>query len=81
LTQDTEGTFAREIAAIHLEGPCSVKGCVTVRRDRIAVYGNGFRDNAAGVRNWDLLRHYRLAWPVFDNGMALAGIHGISTSG
>lgn len=80
LTQDTEGTFAREIATIHLEGPCSVEGHFTIRGDRIALSGNGFRDIAAGVRNWDGLRHYRLAWPVFDNGMAFSGIHGISTS-
>ena len=45
-----------------------MKGYVTIRGDRIALASNGFRDIAAGVRNWDVLRHYRLAWPVFDDG-------------
>jgi hypothetical protein len=81
LTQDTEGTFAREIASVHLEGPCVVTGHLTVRGERVALSGKGFRDIAAGVRNWDSLLHYRLAWPIFDNGMAFSGIHGISTNG
>jgi hypothetical protein len=81
MTQDIEGTFAREMANIHLEGPCSVSGYVVIRGNRVELSGKGFRDIAAGVRNWDALQHYRLAWPVFDNGMAFSGIHGVSTSG
>ncbi len=81
MTQDTEGTFSREMAAVHLEGPCAVTGHVTIRGDRIALSGRGFRDIAAGNRNWDSLQHYRLAWPIFDNGMAFSGIHGVSTDG
>jgi len=81
MTRDTEGTFAREMANIHLEGPCSVTGYVIIRGNRVALSGTGFRDIAAGTRNWDGLHHYRLAWPVFDNGMAFSGIHGVSTSG
>ena len=81
MTQDAEGTFAREMADIHLEGPCLVTGHVVIRGKRVALSGRGFRDIAAGTRNWDGLRHYRLAWPVFDNGMAFSGIHGMSTSG
>lgn len=81
MTQDTEGTFAREIASVHLEGPCTVTGHLTIRGKRVSLSGRGFRDIAAGVRNWDSLLHYRLAWPIFDNRMAFSGIHGVSTSG
>jgi hypothetical protein len=81
LTRDTEGSFAREIAHVHLEGTSRVTGHVTHRGNRFEVDGKGFRDIAAGVRNWDGLLHYRLAWPVFENGTAFAGVHGISTAG
>lgn len=79
MTQDKEGSFSREIAHVHLEGTSKVSGHIVTRGERVAIDGSGFRDLAAGVRNWDGLKHYRLAWPVFDNGMAFAGIHGIST--
>ncbi|SPM40628.1 hypothetical protein MNAB215_2829 [Mycobacterium numidiamassiliense] len=81
LTQDAEGTFAREMASVHLEGPSVVTGHLSIRGERVALTGTGFRDIAAGVRNWDSLGHYRLAWPIFDNGMAFSGIHGVSTTG
>ncbi|MGQ0619780.1 MAG: DUF7064 domain-containing protein [Panacagrimonas sp.] len=81
MSQDKEGSFANEIAHIHLEGVSTVTGHWVHRGQRTDFNGKGFRDIAAGPRNWDALRHYRLAWPVFDNGMALAGIHGISTGG
>jgi hypothetical protein len=81
MSQDADGSFASEIAHVHLEGVSTVTGQWTHRGRRTAFNGRGFRDIAAGPRNWDALQHYRLAWPVFDNGMALAGIHGISTSG
>lgn len=81
MTQDKHGGFAKEIAQIHLEGTSTITGHITHRGLRQDFRGKGFRDIAAGVRNWDGLNHYRLAWPVFDNGMAFAGIHGISTGG
>ena len=81
MTQDADGSFAREIAHVHLEGTSRVTGHIVTRGERVAIDGSGFRDLAAGVRNWDGLQHYRLAWPVFDNGLAFAGIHGISTGG
>jgi hypothetical protein len=81
MTQDQEGSFAREVAHIHLEGTSTITGHLTHRGQHQSFAGKGFRDVAAGVRNWDGLKHYRLAWPVFDNGMAFAGIHGISTGG
>lgn len=80
MSHDHEGSFAREMCNIHLEGICRVSGHVVIRGERIAVSGSGFRDISAGPRNWDALLHYRLAWPVFENGMAFAGVHGISTS-
>lgn len=81
MTQDHEGSFAREVAHIHLEGVSTVTGTLVHRGERMDVNAKGFRDIAAGVRNWDGLKHYRLAWPVFENGVAFAGVHGISTSG
>lgn len=81
MSQDKDGAFAREIAHVHLEGTCRISGNITVRGEHIAVQGSGFRDIAAGPRNWDALQHYRLAWPVFEDGRAFAGVHGISTDG
>lgn len=81
MTQDAEGSFAREVAHIHLEGTSTVSGELVHRGERAGFNGKGFRDIAAGVRNWDGLKHYRLAWPVFENGMAFAGVHGLSTAG
>jgi len=81
MTQDKEGSFAREIAHIHLEGTSTVSGHLIHRGNRMELNGQGFRDIAAGPRNWDALQHYRLAWPIFENGMALSGIRGISTNG
>ena len=73
--------FPKEMAHIHLEGTSTVTGWLNHRGTRIAVHGTGFRDIAAGPRNWDYLNHYRLAWPVFTDNTAFAGVHGISTSG
>jgi hypothetical protein len=81
LSQDQEGSFAREMAHVHLEGTSRVRGHLVHRGELIEVDGMGFRDIGAGPRNWDALKYYRLAWPVFENGMAFAGIHGISTNG
>jgi hypothetical protein len=81
MTQEAESTFASEMATVHLEGPCSVTGHIVVRGERIELSGTGFRDIAAGPRNWNALQHYRTAWPIFANGMAFAGVHGMSTSG
>lgn len=81
MTKDEEGSFAREIAHVHLEGTSLVTGTITHRGEALSLDGKGFRDIGAGVRNWDALRHYRLAWPVFDNGMAFSGIRGVSTAG
>lgn len=75
------GELAKEVAQVHLEGPCHVTGQVTVRGEKTAVNGTGFRDVAAGVRNWDFMAHYRLSWPIFENKMAFAGVHAITTTG
>lgn len=81
MSHDKEGSFARELANVHLEGTCRVSGHLVHRGERIDVNGSGFRDISAGPRNWDAVKHYRLAWPVFDNGTAFAGVHGFSTGG
>lgn len=81
LSHDDHGAFAREIAHVHLEGTCRITGSITVRGESIPIRGSGFRDIAAGPRNWDALQHYRLAWPVFEDGRAFAGVRGIATDG
>lgn len=81
LSHDKDGSFAREMAHVHLEGTSRVSGWFEHRGVRTDVDGTGFRDIGAGPRNWDALKYYRLAWPVFENGMALSGIHGVSTGG
>lgn len=81
MSRDRSDAMAREMAQVHLEGTSRVAGTLRHRGNLTSFDGKGFRDVAAGVRNWDGLRHYRLAWPVFENGVALAGVHGFSTSG
>ena len=81
LTHDAVHSFAKEIASIHLEGTSTVTGEMRHRGVASKFNGSGFRDVAAGIRNWDGLEHYRLAWPVFENGMAFAGVIGHSTTG
>lgn len=77
-----EDAFAKEIAHIHMEGTCRVTGTITLADgEAIAIDGKGFRDLAVGPRNWDFLRHYRLTWPIFDNGLSIVATHGISTDG
>ena len=79
LSADKNSSFARDIAHLHLEGTSRVRGHIVHRGVRIEIDGTGFRDIAAGNRNWDGLKHYRLAWPVFEDGTAFAGVRGIST--
>jgi len=77
-----EDGFAKEMMFVHMEGPCSVRGTITLKDGEvIPIDGKGFRDLSVGPRNWDYMRHYRLAWPIFDNGMAIVATHGISTTG
>ncbi len=74
--------FAKAIAHIHMEGTCTVTGTIRTRDgETIAIDGKGFRDVAVGTRNWDFIRHYRLAWPIFDNGLAIVATHGTSIDG
>lgn len=74
--------FAKEIAHIHMEGTCRVSGTIRLRDgNTIAIDGKGFRDIAVGPRNWDFIRHYRLVWPIFDNGVAIVATHGVSIEG
>jgi len=82
MNKDGEDAISRELCYVHLEGFCRVKGAVTLRGgERIDIDCNGFRDLSVGPRNWAGLKHYRLAWPIFDNGMACVAVHGIAESG
>jgi hypothetical protein len=78
----SDDAFAKEIAFVHMEGSCRVTGTITLASgEAIAIDGKGFRDIAVGPRNWDYMRHYRLAWPIFDNGLTIVATHGMSTTG
>ncbi|OYW16401.1 MAG: hypothetical protein B7Z39_01480 [Novosphingobium sp. 12-64-8] len=74
--------FAKEISHYHPEGTCRVSGMITLRDgEEIPIDGQGFRDLSFGPRNWDYMRHYRLAWPIFDNGLSIVAVHGFTTEG
>ena len=74
--------FAKEMTHVHPEGVSRVRGRITLGDGEIIeIDGKGFRDLSVGPRNWDYMRHYRLAWPVFDNGLAICAVHGIATTG
>lgn len=74
--------FAKEMSHYHPEGTCRVTGSITLRDgERIPIDAKGFRDLSVGPRNWDYMRHYRLAWPIFDNGLSIVAVHGFSTTG
>jgi hypothetical protein len=71
LTKDGDA-IARELAYVHLEGVCNVAGSIRLRDGQIITIDDaGFRDVSCGPRNWAGVRHYRLAWPIFDNGMSV----------
>lgn len=78
---DTDSTFSKEMANIHLEGVSRITGHITHRGKRIEIDGTGFRDISCGPRRFDSLKYYRLAWPVFEDGRAFAGLQAISTTG
>ena len=74
--------FANEMSHVHMEGVSRATGTLTLGTGEvIAIDGKGFRDIAVGPRNWDYMEHYRLAWPVFDNGVAIGAVHGIPKDG
>ena len=81
-SDDGDDGFAKEMAHVHPEGTCRVTGTLTLDNGEvITIDGKGFRDLAVGPRNWDYMRHYRLAWPIFDNGLSICAVHGITTTG
>jgi hypothetical protein len=75
------GAFGSEYLNVHWEGTSRILGHINVRGERIEVNAQGFRDISAGPRNWGAIRHYTMAWPIFDNGIAFAGAHGITSDG
>ena len=77
-----DDAIARELCYVHPEGFCHVTGDIKLRTgETITINDKGFRDLSVGPRNWTGLLHYRLAWPIFDNGMACVAVHGITTGG
>ena len=81
LTDLVDDAFSEHMSHVHMESVCSVSGHIRIRDEVIAIDGKGFRDVAVGPRNWDYLQHYRVAWPIFDDGSAIAVVHGTSTTG
>ena len=78
----SDDAIARELTYVHPEGFCTVKGHIRLRTGEvITINDKGFRDLSVGPRNWNGLIHYRLAWPIFDNGVACVAVHGITTGG
>ncbi|NKI18735.1 hypothetical protein HCU74_15080 [Spongiibacter sp. KMU-166] len=74
--------IAKELTYVHPEGFCNVKGQIRLRsNETIDINDKGFRDLSVGPRNWTGLIHYRLAWPIFDNGVGCVAVHGITTQG
>ncbi|MFX4087256.1 MULTISPECIES: DUF7064 domain-containing protein [Sphingobium] len=81
-SEGSDDAIARELAFIHLEGACDVTGTVRVRGGEIIEIDDaGFRDISCGPRNWAGVQHYRLAWPIFDNGMSCVAVHAITEHG
>lgn len=77
-----DDAFAKEMTHYHPEGTCTVTGTIGLRDgETIKIDGKGFRDLSYGPRNWDFLQHYRLAWPIFDNGLSIVAVHGTATNG
>jgi hypothetical protein len=77
-----DDAFAKEMSHYHPEGTCAVTGTITLRDgESISIDAKGFRDLSVGPRNWDFMKHYRLAWPIFDNGLSIVAVHGFSTAG
>ena len=77
-----DDAIAKELTYVHPEGFCTVKGEIRLRTGEvITIDDKGFRDLSVGPRNWTGLIHYRLAWPIFDNGMGCVAVHGITEKG
>ncbi|MBU1832324.1 MAG: hypothetical protein KKF24_06475, partial [Gammaproteobacteria bacterium] len=77
-----DDAIAKELTYVHPEGFCRVVGDIHLRTgETIHINDKGFRDLSVGPRNWTGLIHYRLAWPIFDNGISCVAVHGITTHG
>lgn len=80
--RSTDDSIGRELSHYHPEGVCTVTGELRLKTgETVAIDAKGFRDISVGPRNWSGVHHYRLAWPLFDNGMACIAVHGITTGG
>jgi hypothetical protein len=77
-----DDAIANELAFIHPEGVCNVTGTITLHTGEvIEIETSGIRDISAGPRNWSALKYYRLAWPIFDNGVVCTPVHGVTDHG
>jgi hypothetical protein len=79
LDRSDTASFIDTFAHAHLEGTSRVSGSVTLPGgERRAFSGTGARDIAAGIRDWGRMEHYRVAWPIFEDGTSIVAVHGFS---
>src|SRR5690606_2881323 len=83
MSKDQDGTFAKEMMIVHLEGPYRITGSVTIREEaEVNINGTGYRDLSNGPRTWDLMHSYRHAWPCFPaKNITFVTVHGQSVHG
>lgn len=79
LGKSDTASFADTFAHAHLEGTSRVSGSVTLPGGEVCSFsGTGARDIAAGIRDWGKMEHYRVAWPIFEDGTSIVGVHGFA---
>src|SRR3546814_14805731 len=68
--------FAKEIAHLHMEGTCALRGTGSIRGGGVfALHGAGFRVFAAGPRHRDFLKHHTPASPLIATGFSIPPPH------
>jgi hypothetical protein len=75
-TEDASGGLAgghEAIAVGHYQGPCRVKGSVTVGEEKFDVDGIGFRDHSWGPRRWQAPRWWRWVSCLVDERTGFVG--------
>lgn len=60
-----------QMASGHYEQAGEVAGTVTLRQGKSDFQGYGFRDHSWGIRDWEAMKHYDLAWPIFGKDLLL----------
>jgi hypothetical protein len=66
------GIGVKRVAASHIEQAGEVDGSVTIKKDRIAVHGHGFRDHSYGERTWTAIKGHYLTAAAFGRDFAFS---------